>query len=328
MSSPISPWVGRIRSALDGLIAVALVALAVVGALRWLDVTWYPVVVVQTAGPFVFVGLGLLLVVTLLLRRWWMLVPVAIVTAVAATIAVPSFFAHTSPEAPKGLTVMSSNLRYGGANALQVMDAVRFHDVDVLVLVEATPDAIARLTADGLTTELPRQAGEARPDSFTGTVIFSRYPLTTVSATGDRDLENTDSLQPEVLVKAPGHTVRLKAVHPAAPTDGRTELWRAGLDALTTWKQEAPTTDPVVIAGDFNASFGHPAFRRLADGLDDAQRTAGDGWVRTWPVVGSRLPPYVQLDHLLSRDLTVIDAGRIAINGTDHAMVWASYAFR
>lgn len=307
---------------------MALVALAVVGALRWLDVTWYLVVVAQTAGPFVVVGLGLLLVLTLLLRRWWMLVPVVVVTLVAGTFAVPTFFAHTSPEARKGLTVMSSNLRYGGANALQVMDAVRFHDVDVLVLIEATPDAIARLTADGLTTALSQQAGEARPGSFTGTVIFSRYPLTTVSATGDRDLEHTDSLQPEVLVKAPGHTLRLKAVHPAAPTEGRTELWRAGLDALTAWKQVAPTTDPVVIAGDFNSSFGHPAFRRIADGLDDAQRTAGDGWVRTWPVVGSRLPPYVQLDHLLSRDLTVIDAGRVAINGTDHAMVWASYAFR
>ncbi len=325
MSAPTSPGV---RHTLDVLIAVALVALAVVGALRWLDVTWYPIVVAQTAGPFVALGLGLLLVVTVLLRRWWLFVPVGVLTVVAATFAVPSFFAHTSPDATRGLTVMSANLRYGGANALQVMDAVRFRAVDVLVLVEATPDAVARLTADGLTTELTQQVGEARPGSFTGTVIFSRYPLNTVSATGDRDLENTDSLQPEVLVQAPGHTVRLKAVHPAAPTEGRTDLWRAGLDALSAWKQETPRADPVIIAGDFNASFGHPAFRRLADGLDDAQRTAGDGWVRTWPVVGSRLPPYVQLDHLLSRNLTVIDAGEVAIHGTDHAMVWASYAFR
>ena len=325
MSSPTAPRVGR---ALDALIAVALVALAAVGSLRWLDVTWYPVVVAQTAGPFVVLGLGLLLVGTLLLRRWWLLLPVVVVTAVAATVAVPTFFAHTSPDARRALTVMSSNLRYGGANALQVMDAVRFHAVDVLVLLEATPDAVARLTADGLTTELSHQAGEARPGSFTGTMIFSRYPLTTVTATGDRDLEHTDSLQPEVLVRVSGHTVRLKAVHPAAPTDGRTDLWRDGLDALTTWRQQAPTTGPLIMAGDFNSAFGHPAFRRLADGLDDAQRTAGEGWVRTWPVVGNRLPPYVQLDHLLSRDLTVIDAGRTAINGTDHAMVWASYAFR
>ncbi|MEO5745258.1 MAG: endonuclease/exonuclease/phosphatase family protein, partial [Terracoccus sp.] len=78
------------------LIAVALLALAVVGALRWLDVTWYPVVVAQTAGAFVAVGLGLLLVVTLLLRRWWMLAPVGVLTVIAATFAVPPFFAHTS----------------------------------------------------------------------------------------------------------------------------------------------------------------------------------------------------------------------------------------
>ena len=80
------------------------------------------------------------------------------------------------------------------------------------------------------------------------------------------------------------------------------------------------------MAGDFNAAFGHPGFRDLAAGLDDAQRTDGQGWVRTWPFAGNRLPAFVQLDHLLSRGLTVVAAGQVAVNRADHAAVWASYA--
>ena len=46
---------------------------------------------------------------------------------------------------------------------------------------------------------------------------------------------------------------------------------------------------------------------------------------RTWPFAGNRLPAFVQLDHLLSRGLTVVDAGQVAYNRADHAAVWASY---
>lgn len=323
MSARSPRWLG---CTLDVLIGVGLVVLVVTGTLRWLDVPWYPVVVAQTAGPFVVIGLGLLFAATLLLRRWWLLVPVTVAALGAGALVVPSFYAHTSPRAEVGLTVLSTNLRYGEANALQVMDAVRAHSVDVLVLLEVTPDAVERLRADGLGDELREQVGQARPRSFTGTLVFSRYPLQTVSATGDAGASPTKSLQPEVLVQAPKGTVRLKAVHPTAPTERNLAQWTRGLAGLTAWKNHAPDTAPVVIAGDFNADVGHPAFRRLADGLDDAQRVAGLGWVRTWPVVGRRLPPFVQLDHLLSRGLKVVAAGQVSVQGTDHAMVWASYA--
>lgn len=323
MSARSSRWQGRI---LDVLIAVVLVGLVATGALRWLDVAWFPVVVAQTSGPFVVIGLALLLLVTLLLRRWWLLLPVTVAGVVAGALVMPSFSAHTSPRATVGLTVMSANLRFGEANALQVMDAVRANNVDVLVLLEVTPDAVGRLRADGLGDELREQVGEARPRTFTGTLVFSRFPVKTVDATGDSGLAPPASLQPEVLVQAPKGKVRLKAVHPPPPIAGNIARWSQGLTDLTTWKNRAPASEPLIMAGDFNADVGHPAFRRVAAGLVDAQRVAGLGWVRTWPVVGERLPPYVQLDHLLSRGLRVIEAGQVSIQGTDHAMVWASYA--
>lgn len=313
------------RHWVDVAIGVVLVGLGVVGALRWWDSTAYVVVVLQTAGPFVVVGLGLLAVATLLLRRWWMLLPVVAVLVVAATVAAPAFRATTSPKADRDLTVMSANVWIGSANAEQLMDAVRFHAVDVLVVTEATPEFVRRLDSEGANDYFNHRQGVTRSDTYTGTMVLSRYPLSVRSLGTDPAVEGTQSIQPELDVTAPNGIVRLKVAHPAAPLQGDTAQWRAGLRALQTWKERLHGDEPLVMAGDFNAGFGHPGFRDLADGLVDAQRTDGQGWVRTWPFAGHRLPAFVQLDHLLSRGLTVVEAGQVAFNRADHAAVWASY---
>ena len=324
-SEPEEPRQRR-RHRLDVVIGVALVVLVGVGALRWLDSTAYVVVVLQTAAPFVVMGLVLLTATTLVLRRWWMVLPVGLALVVALTMVVPTYRSHTSPKADRDLTVMAANLHFGGANALQLMDAVHYRSVDVLVLTEATPEAMEHLDAEGATSYFTTRVGQARPDTYTGTMILSRYPLTVRSEGLDATAEATSSVQPEVDVTVPNGLVRIKAAHPTAPLSGDTDAWWAGLHGLSAWKDAQRGNEPVLLAGDFNACFGHPAFRDVADGLIDAEREAGGGWVRTWPYSESRMPPYVQLDHLLSRGLTLVDAGQVAYNRTDHAAVWASYA--
>ena len=319
------PEPGRRRRWVDLGIAAALVVLVAAGAARWLDTTAQPVIVLQTAGPFAAIGLLGLLVATALLRRWWMLLPVTVAVVVAATMALPDWFAHTSPQAPRDLTVMAVNLSFGRADPDQVAEAVRAHSVDVLVATEITPDAERALDKSGLDQWFIERAGETRPDSFTGTMVYSRFPLTQVTG-GDPVDAHTPSLQPEVVLDVSGTPVRLKAVHVMAPLAGETEQWRAGLRALATWRDRQSGDQPTLLAGDFNASPGHPAFRALSAGQDDAHRVAGLGWVRTWPFVDHRMPPYVQIDHLLSRKLTVVEAGEVAIHGTDHGIIWAAYS--
>lgn len=312
---------------LDLALALALLVLAAVGSLRWFDTTSQLLVVLQTAGPLVAIGLLVLAGATVLLRRWWMLLPVGAVLAVAATMALPPYFSSASPDAKRDLTVMAVNLDFGEAAAPQVMDAVRARAVDVLVATEITPDALGQLDEAGLGKWFPNEAGESRPDSFTGTMVFSRFPLTVV--TGDDPVdEPTQSLQPEVVIDVGGRPLRLKAVHVTAPVGRDIGSWQAGLNALTTWRDRQPANEAFLLAGDFNAGGGHPAFRTLAEGLDSAHRVAGLGWMRTWPIVGRRMPPYTQIDHLLSRRLTVIDAGEVAIHGTDHAVIWAAYSIK
>ena len=312
----------RWRRVADVALLVALVGLLAVASLRWLDTTVYPVVVLQTTTPLVVIGLVLLAVAAMLLRRWVMAVPIVVAAVVALAVAAPAWSSSTQPKAEPDLTVMSANLHEGHANPQQLMDAVRYHAVDVLVLLEATPEAVTDLDAAGARKFFTQRAGAAR-EGVIGTLVLSRYPLTEL----DKGAGSVSySLQPVVEVTTPVGRVRLRAVHPPPPLRYQTDRWHAGLAALTTWVHQQPTSEPLVLAGDFNSSSGHPVFRRLAEGLVDAQVAAGNGWVRTWPFEGHRIPPYVALDHQLSRGLVVVDAGQVAFNRTDHAAVWASYS--
>jgi endonuclease/exonuclease/phosphatase (EEP) superfamily protein YafD len=306
----------------DLVLVLALLGVVGVWALRFIDSTAYPVVVLQTAGPLVVVALILLTATTLLLRRWWVLLPVATALTVGIWSAVPAWTPSTTPDAEVDFTVLSANLYEGRANARQLMDAVTYHSVDVLVLTEVTPEALAAFEENGADSLFSSRAGSALP-GIEGTMVLSRYPLS-VRSQGSADAGA--NLQPEVDVTTPTGTVRLRAVHPPAPLNGRTDAWHAALTRLDGWATAQPADEPLVLAGDFNAATGHPVFRSLADGLVDAQSAAGLGWVRTWPFTGRRMPPYVEIDHLLTRGLTVVEAGQVAVNGADHAAVWASYA--
>jgi hypothetical protein len=107
----------------------------------------------------------------------------------------------------------------------------------------------------------------------------------------------------------------IRAVHPMPPTDPNLGFWRSALDGLATWAHSQPDGIPLVLAGDFNASADHPGYRQVADGLVDAHRAVGAGWVRTWPLGRRWLPPFVQIDHIRARGLTVTGAGSEVIAG-------------
>jgi endonuclease/exonuclease/phosphatase (EEP) superfamily protein YafD len=73
------------------------------------------------------------------------------------------------------------------------------------------------------------------------------------------------------------------------------------------------------VAGDFNASQDHAAFRRILDaGVRDAARLAGSSRAPSWP---ARTTPAfgAQIDHVLvSEDFSARDARFLDLPGTDH----------
>jgi endonuclease/exonuclease/phosphatase family metal-dependent hydrolase len=122
--------------------------------------------------------------------------------------------------------------------------------------------------------------------------------------------------------RAPGDVV-LRAVHSLPPDISGAADWRSGLAGLQAWRERQPQGRPFLLAGDFNSSWGHPGFRGVAETMTDANRAAGEVWSPTWPQGRRLIRPFIQLDHVLSRGLGVVDAGVVHIPKTDHAAVWA-----
>jgi endonuclease/exonuclease/phosphatase family metal-dependent hydrolase len=213
------------------------------------------------------------------------------------------------------LRVLTVNLFYGRGDAETVVALARQVEADVLFLQEVTADAVPRLKQAGLAELMPHARLEPRRGSG-GSGIYSRFPLSE-----GPEVAPVRAAQPTALLELPGgDAVDLICVHPSAPAlrrDGAIR-WRAELAVLPP-----PGRLPTVLAGDFNATIDHAAFRDvLRLGYADAARQAGKALTPTWgpPGKGAMLT----LDHVLvDRSCAVLACSVHDIPGSDHRAVYA-----
>jgi endonuclease/exonuclease/phosphatase family metal-dependent hydrolase len=131
--------------------------------------------------------------------------------------------------------------------------------------------------------------------------------------------------QPTVLIDGGGPAaldVELTAVHltPPSASAGLVRGWTADLAALP-----GPAAGVLrVLAGDFNASMDHAAFRRvLSLGYRDAAREAGRAMVWTWAPLRLRFPR-LAIDHvLIDPRIGVAAVDVVAVGGSDHRALLA-----
>lgn len=309
---------GRLLSVL--LWVCLITAVPLVGA-RWVDSSVGLMAVVQSLVPLTGILVAVLVGVAAVTRRWRLMAAGGVLLAVCAVIAGPSLLRHTVAPGADDLVVMSANLEFGGADPQPLVFAAREHQVDVLVLTEITPAAVERLKVAGLDALLPESVGRSSRNA-SGTIIRSRIPLTLAEPRlGQVAPRSFD--QPVVSLHCPGGDVVLHAVHLQPPSPLGAADWRDGLADLQAWRERQSPDRPLVMAGDFNSSWGHPGFRQVAETMTDGHRAAGQGLVRTWPQMQRLIPAFIQLDHGLLRGLSVVDAGVVHVPHTDHAAVWA-----
>jgi endonuclease/exonuclease/phosphatase (EEP) superfamily protein YafD len=297
-----------------GLLVVPVVPLALLAGLRLIgfDGGWHTLIALSLTPYAAAAGL-LLGGVALALRRWWT-GGVALVLAVAlAVLVVPRVAASEQREVHgKTLRVLASNLLYGQADPKAIVDLVREQRIDVLNLVEMTPRAVDGLTAAGLFETLPHRVLHPAPGAF-GSGIVSRFPLQEVNLTGD-----SAAKQPGAEADlGDGVVVELVAVHPISP-DVDTPQWEREIKDLSRAAGEHGLR---ILAGDFNATLDHAAFRTvLARGYRDAAEVRGEGLAPTWP---SSLP-VVTIDHVaVDNRATVLDYRVFDVPGSDHRAVFA-----
>lgn len=310
-------------------LVIALVLLAVPTVARATGATSAPLSWLVALTPWVALACVVLLILTLLARSALLALLAAVLCVVQAWWLAPLYIAdhHISQSqvtadraAGHVLTVMTLNLKYGSADPAAVVRLVKEHDVDVLALEELTTSAVSALHDAGLDRLLPHSF--ARPtDSFTGTGLWSRAPLT-----DERTLSGFTSEQLLAQVLLAGQTMTVAAVHPVSPGPTDNTAWLQEYGTLVT--DLDAITGPAVIAGDFNATRDQSPFRSvIATGYVDGADQAGAGVHFTFPQE-NRLPPLVTIDHVLSRNSSrsAVAVQVIPVPGTDHAALIVTYA--
>ncbi len=272
-----------------------------------------------------YAAVALLVLVPALRRRGAALVVLVVALAGIALHAWWLAPLWTGPQPPPAagaepFVVMSANVEgIGAADALAVVETASERGVDVLGLLEVTPEALASMDEGGLSALFPYRVG-GEDDGIGGTVLLSRTPLGPATRVDTSD----GSLVADLTIA--DRTVRTLVAHPVQPLSD-VDQWRRDHAAVL-----AAAGDVDLLIGDLNATLDHEPLQALADaGLHDATERANAGWQPTWPTDGGSdgLPfPVVQIDHVLvGRRIAALDTDTVRLEGTDHAAILAEVAF-
>jgi endonuclease/exonuclease/phosphatase (EEP) superfamily protein YafD len=240
--------------------------------------------------------------------------------ALAATVAPRVVPRRQPPATGPVLRVLTINLHYGKAAGPGLVRLARRVGADVLFLQELGDDGATRLKAAGLTELLPSMMDDGKTYRYRGSAIYARYPLREGLAIGP-----SYASQPAARLDLPsGQAVQLVCVHPHPPYPP----WSA--PAVPRWQGELaalppPGDTPVVLAGDFNATADHAAFRRLLRlGHVDAAGRIGRGLTPTWGPEPHGRPALLAFDHVLvDPRCAVLATSAHPVQGSDHRALFA-----
>lgn len=270
---------------------------------------------IQSLTPYAIIALAPVGVIALRRGR-----PAAAATSsgvglIGLAVLVPVVFPAAPPAAADGayeLRVGAVNLLYGNQRVSDVAAQVEALDLDAVVFVEYTAEHRDTLLATDLVQRFAHRfdgvAGEA-----SGLAIWSRAPMlaSTFLPTKNRSAD--------VTIETPSGPVRIVGVHPPTPVNSYAD-WLADLGRLADLVDDRD--EPLLMIGDFNATYWHPPFRAILDaGLTSAHVALGRGFATSWPT-DKVVPPFVRLDHaLVGNGLTVTAVEDLDTIGSDHAAV-------
>lgn len=286
--------------------------------------TWHTVFIVAATfipllwTPAMVAALGL----TIALRGRRRLIGAALLVAAIAYWSQPWWprpqVIHDAVPVTIGISVLAINTEYGRAD-LAGIEAEVSEQIQVLVLLENTPDFERRFAESSLAEQFPHRVGTARTDAG-GTVIYGRHPLT--------EVERLDTAFDQIVVSTTVQDVEwlVAAIHTAPPQLGAPR-WaadgRAVADLVSRYRDER-----LMLVGDFNAIDQHHTMRQIV--ASGARNPAIRGslqdrsWDPTWPMDGP-VPPFARIDHYLyTRAVQGWYPRYFAVEGTDHKGLIAS----
>jgi endonuclease/exonuclease/phosphatase (EEP) superfamily protein YafD len=228
--------------------------------------------------------------------------------------------AEPVPDGARSFRLVSSNALGNNKQAAAYASTITAIATDVLIVVEASDLILDALDRTEVST-YHRHGHVEKRDRGGGCGIWTDHHME-VLETGDAGYAYIAAR-----VSLPAGDVTFIAVHTVAPTvPGAGKAWQLSFDELADVVARVP--GPVVAAGDYNATMGHPPLPAFLarTGMTDAHTRAGRGLARSWP--SSRvLPPLGLLDRvLITPDISVVAIDEREVPGSDHLTVVSELA--
>lgn len=266
---------------------LASLSLVLLSPLRWLfGDSLKPVRLVSYITPWLLVFSLPTLIIARLTGRKWLSFVLAIPTLAISFTFAPLFLPNrqTTPSPDDfSLKIMSYNL-HGIQEIRGIVEVIRQEKPDILLIQEYSP-ALVSPSFHGLDNLYPKLYVDVAPKNL-GQAIFSRYPLKRVSVEFDKGRTQ------KILIETQAGPIAIWNVHPIPPYLIPPELYDAQIYALIADISKAK--EPLIVAGDFNATDQSEAYRMISRHLKDSYWEAGWGFGFSYPA-----PPYTFMDSRL-----------------------------
>lgn len=264
-------------------------------------------------------AIGLLVLLTLLLaaKHWKSSIALAICFFLQA-VPLSHHYLPFAKDARLGsgpeLKVLTFNVLTSNPQKEDALAFLTAQNADLLCLQEISIEWLAALQP--LRNQYPHAVSYPRSDNF-GLLLFSKHPIS--SHFIEPEKLGTPYLTAEI--DWHGTALTLINVHPLPPISSDAATSRNATLARIH-HDTRHSTNPVIIAGDFNCTPYSPAFTPLKKNLRDTAR--GRGYPATWhrgnPLLG------IPIDHLLHTDELVCTSRHIGPQlGSDHSPLIATF---
>jgi endonuclease/exonuclease/phosphatase (EEP) superfamily protein YafD len=305
--------------------AIGLVALVVAGcafASRYLSITNHVTFITAALSPYLMLCAPVSAALLLWGRHWILAVAATGLTVAAFAVQLPLYLHSTGGHSTGGrmanveVRLLSANLYEGMADPDPLVRSAR-EQADVVAVQELTPQEADRLSRAGLDTAFPYRWLEAR-DGPGGVGMWSRFPIETPRRIGGYTFA---FLTAHIRVAGVSTDPTVVVAHVAGPWPLPIDDWRRDFDRLPVTLSEVGEqagAGSVIVASDLNSTTDMQPFRALLrNGYRDAAGQAGAGIKPTFPA-DSRLPPFVVIDHILTRNCAATSLRTLKIPGSDH----------
>ena len=318
-------WLGSVALQSVGWLIIAVLGLVVAARIvAWDEWRWFADV--DAATEVLFLPAWLVLVGALLGKRWWMVGAAALLCAAQVVYVAPEVLAYSSIPATARteptIHLFDANVQQDNYSMTGYIAQLKNYRPDVVTLEETHPWDYDQFLSSGVFSRLPYRISV--PDTGSrGFIIASRYPLGHATVFSVHGLAYMIRLS----LAFHGRKLPLWVVHTTAPINPDWNNWNLELNGVYAELEKAHPR-PLLMVGDFNASWGNRGFRAiLSTGLTDAAAARGQPFDFTWTQRLPVLRPFIRIDHVLTGgDLTVTAISTHTGPGSGHKDITATVA--